>query len=51
MLQHAEKAFPVNPPNTKEGYYYRMLFEKHFPQVSGRPNRSVSAADIFIAES
>lgn len=32
MLQHAEKAFPVNPPNTKEGYYYRMLFEKHFPQ-------------------
>jgi asparagine synthase (glutamine-hydrolysing) len=23
--------FPINPPFTKEGYFYRRIFEKHFP--------------------
>ncbi|MGB0134841.1 asparagine synthase B, partial [Dokdonella sp.] len=27
----AAKRFPVNPPATKEGYWYRSLFEQHFP--------------------
>ncbi|GAQ83888.1 asparagine synthetase [Klebsormidium nitens] len=50
MMQHAEKAFPVNSPTTKEGYYYRTLFEKHFPQhaaaltVPGGPSVACSTA-------
>ena len=27
----AAKRFPTNPPDTKEGYLYRTLFEGHFP--------------------
>jgi asparagine synthase (glutamine-hydrolysing) len=23
--------FPINPPQTKEAYYYRSIFERHFP--------------------
>lgn len=34
MLKHAKHVYPYNTPQTKEAYYYRMLFEKHFPQVS-----------------
>ncbi|MCW4453299.1 asparagine synthase B [Flavobacterium sp. MXW15] len=30
-LAAADKRFPVNPPLTKEAYYYRMLFEQFFP--------------------
>jgi len=30
-LAAADKRFPVNPPQTKEGYYYRSLFEQFFP--------------------
>ncbi|MDL5367318.1 asparagine synthase B [Xanthomonas sp. NCPPB 2654] len=30
-LAAADKRFPVNPPQTKEGYYYRTLFERAFP--------------------
>jgi asparagine synthase (glutamine-hydrolysing) len=30
-LAAADKRFPVNPPQTKEGYYYRTLFEQFFP--------------------
>jgi len=26
--------FPHNTPDTKEAYYYRMLFERHYPQKS-----------------
>lgn len=31
MMDSAEYRFPVNTPETKEAYYYRMLFEEHFP--------------------
>ncbi len=27
----AAKRFPVNSPTTKEGYFYRRIFEQHFP--------------------
>jgi asparagine synthase (glutamine-hydrolysing) len=30
-LAAAEMRFPINPPQTKEGYFYRQLFEQHFP--------------------
>ena len=30
-LQDAATRFGVNPPATKEGYFYRVLFEEHFP--------------------
>jgi asparagine synthase (glutamine-hydrolysing) len=30
-LAAADKRFPVNPPQTKEAYYYRTLFERVFP--------------------
>jgi asparagine synthase (glutamine-hydrolysing) len=34
MLKNAKHMYPYNTPNTKEAYFYRMEFEKHFPQVS-----------------
>lgn len=30
-LAEAASRFEVNPPTTKEGYFYRQLFEEHFP--------------------
>jgi len=30
-LAAADKRFPLNPPQTKEAYYYRSLFERVFP--------------------
>lgn len=34
MLANAKHVYPHNTPGTKEGYYYRMIFERCFPQVS-----------------
>ncbi|XP_056438839.1 asparagine synthetase [glutamine-hydrolyzing]-like [Gadus chalcogrammus] len=31
QLEKAHKTFAHNPPKTKEAYYYRQVFEKHFP--------------------
>ena len=31
MLASAAYKFPINTPDTKEGYYYRAIFEGHFP--------------------
>lgn len=31
VLAAADKRFPYNPPQTKEAYYYRHLFEQFFP--------------------
>ncbi len=33
-LQNANYRFPVHPPMTKEEYYYRTIFEEHFPSDS-----------------
>ena len=34
QLASAEFKFPVNTPDTKEAYYYRCIFEEHFPLAS-----------------
>ncbi|KAL5647723.1 hypothetical protein ACJX0J_042078, partial [Zea mays] len=34
MLSNAKFIFPHNTPTTKEAYYYRMVFERFFPQKS-----------------
>ena len=34
QLATAEFRFPVNTPDTKEGYFYRTIFEGYFPQES-----------------
>jgi len=31
QMAQAKERFPVNPPMTKEEYYYRSIFEEHFP--------------------
>ena len=31
QMQQVNERFPVNPPMNKEEYYYRSIFEKHFP--------------------
>ncbi|XP_076935516.1 asparagine synthetase [glutamine-hydrolyzing]-like [Bidens hawaiensis] len=36
MMLHAEHIFPRNTPVTKEAYYYRMIFERFFPQNSAK---------------
>lgn len=33
-LAGAPERFPYNTPATKEAYFYRVIFHKHFPQVS-----------------
>ena len=30
-FQHAAATFPLNPPQSKEEYYYRAIFEKYYP--------------------
>ena len=34
QMAHAAERFPVNPPMNKEEYYYRSIFEEHFPSRS-----------------
>ncbi len=34
QMAHAAERFPINPPMNKEEYYYRSIFEKHFPSQS-----------------
>ncbi|XP_038580930.1 asparagine synthetase [glutamine-hydrolyzing] [Micropterus salmoides] len=31
QMEKAQKMFPHNPPHTKEAYYFRQVFEKHYP--------------------
>lgn len=33
MMLNATHIYPHNTPTTKEAYYYRMIFERFFPQV------------------
>jgi asparagine synthase (glutamine-hydrolysing) len=33
-MASAQFRFPINTPDTKEGYYYRSIFEDYFPQES-----------------
>ena len=34
QMAHAAERFPINPPLNKEEYYYRSIFEEHFPSSS-----------------
>lgn len=34
QMAHAAERFPINPPQNKEEYYYRSIFEEHFPSDS-----------------
>ena len=34
QMAHAAERFPINPPHNKEEYYYRSIFEQHFPSES-----------------
>lgn len=34
QMAHATERFPVHPPMNKEEYYYRSIFEEHFPSES-----------------
>ncbi|KAL5710158.1 asparagine synthase (glutamine-hydrolyzing) [Ranunculus cassubicifolius] len=36
MMFNAKYIFPHNTPTTKEAYYYRMIFERFFPQNSAK---------------
>lgn len=33
-MAHAAERFPINPPRNKEEYYYRCIFEEHFPSAT-----------------
>ena len=33
-MSHAADRFPINTPQNKEEYYYRTIFEEHFPSES-----------------
>ena len=34
QMENAKYKFPINPPKTKEEYYYRSIFSEHFPSDS-----------------
>ncbi|GAB6120846.1 asparagine synthase B [Dysgonomonas termitidis] len=34
QMEHAAERFPINPPMSKEEYWYRTMFEGHFPSAS-----------------
>ena len=34
QMAHAAERFPINTPLNKEEYYYRTIFEEHFPSAS-----------------
>lgn len=34
LLAHAAERFPIHPPLNKEEYYYRSIFEEHYPSSS-----------------
>ena len=34
QMKHAPERFPINPPRNKEEYFYRSIFEEHFPSQS-----------------
>uniref|UniRef100_A0A2H4G4Z5 Asparagine synthetase [glutamine-hydrolyzing] n=1 Tax=Triticum turgidum subsp. durum TaxID=4567 RepID=A0A2H4G4Z5_TRITD len=50
MMSNAKFIYPHNTPTTKEAYYYRMIFERYFPQssailtVPGGPSVACSTA-------
>ncbi len=51
MMAEAAERFPVNPPRCKEEYFYRSIFEEHFPSASAaRSVPSVPSVACSTAE-
>jgi asparagine synthase (glutamine-hydrolysing) len=51
QMQQAQQRFPVNTPQNKEEYYYRSIFEEHFPSDSAaRSVPSVPSVACSTAE-
>ena len=51
MMAHAAERFPINTPMNKEEYYYRSIFEEHFPSESAaRSVPSVPSVACSTAE-
>ena len=51
MMTHADERFPINTPMNKEEYYYRSIFEEHFPSESAaRSVPSVPSVACSTAE-
>jgi len=52
MMAHAAERFPINTPMNKEEYYYRTIFEEHFPSDSAAksvPHEASVACSTAIA--
>ena len=52
QMAHASDRFPINPPKNKEEYYYRSIFEEHFPSESAArsvPSEASVACSTAIA--
>lgn len=51
QMAHATERFPINTPMNKEEYYYRSIFEEHFPSESAaRSVPSVPSVACSTAE-
>jgi len=51
QMTHAAERFPFNPPRNKEEYFYRSIFEEHFPSESAaRSVPSVPSVACSTAE-
>ena len=52
QMAHAAERFPINTPLNKEEYYYRSIFEEHFPSASAAksvPHEASVACSTAIA--
>ena len=52
QMAHAAERFPVNPPKSKEEYYYRSIFAEHFPSASAArsvPSEASVACSTAVA--
>lgn len=52
QMSHAAERFPINTPMCKEEYYYRSIFEEHFPSESAArsvPHEASVACSTAIA--
>jgi asparagine synthase (glutamine-hydrolyzing) len=53
-MANVAKRFPINPPRNKEEYYYRTIFEEHFPSdnaarcVPSVPSVACSTAEALV---
>lgn len=54
QMSHAAQRFPVNTPQSREAYYFRRLFESHFPLrsaadcVPGGPTVACSSPEAIL---